>query len=119
LIEDHHSQQLWGGMFRSKAPPVDYLNKWLLQYGLDDSVKDRYVHLDPGGDLGSFTAIVDLFESAGHKVEVTTPDSSHMNGPVERPHQTMGDAMHAMLGVPIFAPGYGRTPSITSSTCTM
>jgi hypothetical protein len=98
LIEDHHSQQLWGGTFRSKAPPVDYLNKWLLQYGLDDSVKDRYVRLDPSGDLGGCTAIVDLFESAGYTVEVTAPDSSHMNGPVERPHQAIGDAMRAMLG---------------------
>lgn len=58
--------------------------------GLDDSVKDLYVYVDPGGDLGGCTAIVDLFESAGHKVEVTAPDSSHMNGPVvERPHQNV------------------------------
>jgi hypothetical protein len=98
LIKDHHSQQLWGGTFWSKAPPVDYLNKWLLQYGLDDSVKDQSVCLDPSGDLGGCTAIIDLFESAGYKVEVTTPDSSHMNGPVECPHQTIGDGMHAMLG---------------------
>jgi hypothetical protein len=106
LIEDHHSQQLWGGTFRSKAPPVDYLNKWLLQYGLDDSVKDRYVRLDPGGDLGGWAAIVDLFESAGYKVEVTAPDSSHMNGPVERLHQTIGDAMRAMLGGADLHPGF-------------
>jgi hypothetical protein len=27
-----------------------------------------------------------------------TPDSSHQNGPGEHPHQTIGDAIHAMLG---------------------
>ncbi len=53
LIKDRHSQQLWGRTFCSKALLVDYLNKWLLQYGLDDSVKDRYVRLDPGDDLQS------------------------------------------------------------------
>jgi hypothetical protein len=95
LIKYHHSQQLWGGTFCSKAPPVDYINKWLLQYGLDDSVKDRYVRLDPGGDLGGCTATVVLFESTGYTVEVTAPDSSHMNGPVECPHQTAYWQRHA------------------------
>ena len=97
LIECHKSQQVFGGTFRSKAPPIDYLNKWLLQRGLDDSVKDKYVRFDPGGDLGGCTEIVDLFENAGYKVEVTAPDSSHMNGPVERPHQTIADAIRTML----------------------
>ncbi len=98
MTKDHRSQQLWGGTFCPKAPPVNYLNKWLLQYDLDDSVKGRCVHLDPSGDLGGCTAIIDLFESAAYKAEVTTTDSSHMNGPVEHLHQTIGDAMHAMLG---------------------
>jgi hypothetical protein len=62
--------------------------------------------VDPG-DLGSCTAIVDLFESAGHKVEVTAPDSSHMNGPVvERPHQNVADAMRAMLRGANLRPGF-------------
>jgi hypothetical protein len=102
---DTHVHLLWsaahpthGGTFHSKALPINYLNKWLLQYGLDDSVKDRYVCLDPGGDLGGCTAIIDLFESAGYTVEVTTPDLSHMNGPVERWHQTIGNTMRVMLG---------------------
>jgi hypothetical protein len=40
------------------------------------------------------------------KVEVTAPDSSHMNGPVECPHQTIGDAMCAMLGGADLRPGF-------------
>jgi hypothetical protein len=33
----------------------------------------------------------------GYAVELTGPDSSHQNGPGERPHQTIGDALRAML----------------------
>lgn len=41
---------------------------------------------------------MELFEDAGYRVEITALDSSHQNGPVERPHQTIADALRAMLG---------------------
>ena len=97
LISCHYSGEVFGGTFRSKAPPLAYLKKWLLHHGRDVKVQDKYVRLDPGGDLGGCREIVELFESAGYKVEVTAPDSSHMNGPVERPHQTIADAIRSML----------------------
>ena len=37
-------------------------------------------------------------QTIGYKVEPTAPDSSHQNGPGERPHQTIvGDALRSML----------------------
>jgi histone deacetylase 1/2 len=88
---------LYGECFQSKAPPLDFLNRWLVQHGLPGNVADKYVRFDQGGELGRCTAFVDLFSNAGYKVETTAPDSSHQNGPGERPHQTIADAMRTML----------------------
>jgi hypothetical protein len=98
LIVDHHSGTLYGEAFQSKGPPLDFLNRWLSRHGLPHDVPDKYVRFDLGGDLGRCRAVVELFERAGYSVEPTAPDSSHSNGPGERPHQTLGDAMRAMLG---------------------
>ena len=98
LITDHHSGKLFGEAFRSKAPPLDFLNRWLAQYGLPQNVADKYVRLDLGGELGKCQAVVDLFARAGYALETTAADSSHQNGPGERPHQTIADGMRAMLG---------------------
>jgi len=53
--------------------------------------------MDQGGELGRCPDVVQLFESAGYSVELTAPDSSHQNGPGERPHRTIGDAVRTML----------------------
>ena len=98
LIVDHHSGTLYGECFANKAPPIDFLNRWLAQYGLPVDHPNKYVRMDLGGELGRCREVVDLFEHAGYKVEPTAADSSHQNGPGERPHQTIGDALRAMLG---------------------
>jgi hypothetical protein len=99
LIVDHYSGTLYGETFRTKAPPTDYINRWLAQHApARDDVADRYVRFDLGGELGHSPAVVKLFEDAGYSVEPTAPDSSHQNAPGERPHQTIGDALRAMLG---------------------
>ena len=97
LLVDHYSGTLYGETFRSKAPPIDFLNRWLAQHGLGTDVPGKYVRFDLGGELGRCTEIVDLFERAGYRVEPTAPASSHQNGPGERPHQTIGDGLRAML----------------------
>jgi len=53
--------------------------------------------MDQGGELGRCPDIVTLFESTGYSVELTAPDSSHQNGPGERPHRTISDAIRTML----------------------
>jgi hypothetical protein len=97
LITDHYSGYLYGECFQSKAPPLDFLNRWLAQHGLPQSIPHKYVRFDQGGELGRCTAVVDLFSSAGYQVETTAADSSHQNGPGERPHQTIADGMRSML----------------------
>ena len=82
----------------TRPPPVDFLNRWLVLHGLPSDVPDKYVRLDQGGDLGRCEEVVTLFQQAGYSVEPTASASSHQNGPGERPHQTIGDALCAMLG---------------------
>ena len=43
LITDHYSGMLHGAVFHSKIPPMEFLNTWLAQYGLPNSIADKYV----------------------------------------------------------------------------
>jgi hypothetical protein len=97
LIVDHFSGMLFGQCFRSKAPPIEFLTQWLATYGLSNTVPDRYVRFDLGGELGRCDEIIQIFRSTGYIVEPTAPDSSHQNGPGERPHRTIADAIRTML----------------------
>ena len=72
---------LFGEPFRSKAPPIDFLNCWLAKHGLPLDSSNKYVHMDQGGELGHCPDVVTLFESAGYSVELTAPDASHEKGP--------------------------------------
>jgi hypothetical protein len=69
------------------APPLDFLNRWLLNHGLPKDVPNKYVCMDPGGDLGACQAVVELFENTGYAFEPTAPNSSHQNGPVENAYR--------------------------------
>jgi hypothetical protein len=97
LIVHHYSGRVYGECFASKAPPLDFLNRWLLHHGLPKDVCNKYVRMDPGGEQGACQAIVEFFENAGYAFEPTAPNSSHQNGPVERSHQTIADAIRTML----------------------
>ena len=95
LITDHFSGRLYGRAFASKAPPVEWINNWLANNA--PSCSDKYVRMDGGGELGKSRDIHQTFTNFGYVIETTGPDSSHQNGPGERPHQTIGDALRAML----------------------
>jgi len=43
LITDHYSGILHSAVFPSKSPLIEFLNTWLAQYGLPNSVADKYV----------------------------------------------------------------------------
>jgi Reverse transcriptase (RNA-dependent DNA polymerase)/GAG-pre-integrase domain len=95
VIADHFSGMLYGKAFRTKAPPVTWLNQWLALHA--PPCPEKYVRLDQGGDLAKCTAITDLFRNAGYRIDITGAGNSAQNGPVERPHQTIGDGLRALL----------------------
>ena len=93
---------LWGDCFVSKKPPLEILSKWLVRFGLPRDSQGtnglgKYVRWDGGGDLGGSHAVNALFQKAGYAIEPVPPDSSASNGPGERPHRTIKNALRAML----------------------
>ena len=97
IITDHKSGTVFGDCFSSKAAPIAFLDNWLRKYGLPHNHPNKYVRLDGGGELGRNRKVIELFEKAGYDVERTAPDSSHQNGPGERPHRSIGNALCAIL----------------------
>ena len=95
LITDHHSGRLYGRAFSSKAPPIAWINDWLANNA--PACPNKYVRMDGGGELGRSADVHRTFNNFGYRVEMTGPDSSNQNGPGERPHRTIGDALRAML----------------------
>jgi GAG-pre-integrase domain len=81
LITDHYSGTLYGETFRSKAPPLDFLNRWLVQHGLDKSVPNKYVRFDEGGELGNCREVIKPFENAGYAIEPTAPTRRIITAP--------------------------------------
>ena len=89
---------MYASTFRDKAPPIEFLNQWLATYGLPQTVPDKYVRLDLGGELGRSPEVIKIFSDAGYHIETTAANSSHQNGPGERPHRTIGEGIRALLG---------------------
>ena len=97
LIANHHSGMLHGKYFTSKALPIKFLNAWLSKYSPPAKVQGKYARFDAGGDLGKCHNVLDAFTNSGYNIELTAPGHFHQNGPMERLHRTIGEAMHTML----------------------
>jgi hypothetical protein len=95
VLKDHFSGTLHGSVRISKGAPVNWLRQWLVCYS--PQVSDKHVYMDQGGELYNNPKIRDLFKEFGYDVYPTGADSSHQNGPVERSHQTIGDALRSLL----------------------
>jgi hypothetical protein len=95
LIVDHFSRYKTGATRVSKAAPLDWLRTFLRERS--PSCPDKYVHLDQGGELYANPKVRDLFTEFGYALCPTGADSSHQNGPVERGHLTVANAIRALL----------------------
>jgi hypothetical protein len=95
LITDHFSGTLHGQVFRSKAPPVDFVRKWLDNHDPGTQVQHKYVRMDQG-EL-CCNEILSLFDSHNYDVQITGASGSASNGPGERPHRTIAQSIRAQL----------------------
>jgi hypothetical protein len=96
MIADHATGTLYGTTRISKGSPLNWLRAWLHRHS--PTVDNKYVVLDQGGELYHNPAIRDLFKKEFlYDVYPTGADASHQNGPVERSHQTVGNALRTML----------------------
>jgi hypothetical protein len=99
LIADHYSRMLFGRCFVQKTPPSEYLDNWLhTMHPRIVNIPDKYVRMDLGSELGLSHKGDQVFKKYGYTIEQTAPNSSVMNAPVERPHQTVADGIRTLLG---------------------
>ena len=96
LVTDHKSGHIWGVTSDKKGPPLAWLNKLLARIK-PEGVKGHYIMMDLGGELGKNKAVLELLKKHDYDIRPTSPDSSHQNTLGEQPHETIGDAMRAML----------------------
>jgi hypothetical protein len=76
---------VYGATFTSKAPPYDWLHRWLAAHS--PACEDKtYVRWDSGGELGKCQKIRELVRHFGYAIEDTGPEASCQYGPGERPH---------------------------------
>jgi hypothetical protein len=94
---DHFSVRVYGRYFRSKAPPIDFLNQWLATHGLNKDVPDKYVRFDLGGELGRCQDVIDLFATQGYHNEPTSANASRQLGIGQQPHRTIADEIRCLL----------------------
>jgi hypothetical protein len=95
LIVDHHSGCYHGITRVSKASPINWLSQFLEEHTPD--CLNKYVYLDQGGELYRNPSIRRLFERYNYKVCPTGAEASNQNGPVERAHLNVANAIRAML----------------------
>lgn len=95
LVSDHFSRMKHGSTRVSKASPLQWLQDFLTKYSPNCS--DKYVFLDQGGELYGNPAVRQIFADSGYTIRPTGADASNQNGPVERGHLTVANAIRAML----------------------
>eukprot|EP00980_Cylindrotheca_fusiformis_P020907 scaffold7928_cov68-Cylindrotheca_fusiformis.AAC.1 len=96
LVTDHFSRMKHGDTRISKASPINWLRDFLTRHA--PKCKDKYVVLDQGGELYGNPDVRSLFEDEfGYEIRPTGADASNQNGPVERGHLTVANAMRAMI----------------------
>ena len=95
LIIDHHTGMQYGKTCQSKAPPIEWLRKWLQVHS--PFLKGKYVCIDQGGELYGNPDIFNVFTNHHYEIHPTETDSSHQIGPVERAHRVIGDHVCALL----------------------
>ncbi|KAG7374842.1 reverse transcriptase RNA-dependent DNA polymerase [Nitzschia inconspicua] len=95
LVTDHFIRAVFGDTRVSKASPIEWLRSFLRQHS--PQCPGKYVYLDQGGELYANPAVRALFEEFGYAVRPTGADASNQNGPVERAHLTVANALRAML----------------------
>jgi histone deacetylase 1/2 len=95
LIVDHFTRRYHGDTRVSKATPLNWIRDFLEDYSPD--CPDKYVYMDQGGELYRNPEVRKLFKQFKYEIRPTGADSSNQNGPVERAHLNVGNAIRAML----------------------
>ena len=95
LIIDEYTRYMWAFPTKSKSPPSDIIDQFLIQYKRSSGL--RRIRTDLGKELARSTLVRTTISKHGYTLEPTAPNSSFQNSKVERPHRTLGNMMRSML----------------------
>ena len=95
LVTDHFAGRKHGDTRINKASPLHWLKNFLQNHS--PNCPGKYVYLDQGGELYNNPEIVRLFKRFGYDVRPTGAEASNQNGPVERAHLSVANAIRSML----------------------
>jgi hypothetical protein len=99
LTTNHYSCMLFGHCFVQKMLPSKYLDNWLhVMHPQIVNIPDKYVQMDLGSELSLSHKVDQVFKKYRYAVERTALNSSVMNAPIERAHQTVADGIRTLLG---------------------
>ena len=79
----------------SKATPAQFINEFHTACAPTEAAQ-KFVMSDQGGELHGLPQMLKVFKRHNHTVLPTALDASDQN-PVEQHHQTISDAVRAML----------------------
>jgi hypothetical protein len=88
---------LFGVTSQGKHISLPWLHLLLTQIGHPASVTRRIIHMGLGGETGLNPDVQELLDRHGYITQPTSAGSSSQNGMAERPHQTIENAIRAML----------------------
>ena len=102
LITDHHNGMFYGAMVCSKAPPIQWINQWLVKHAMDCPMMSRT-------SMSLWTPVAAILVSAlrlltclrmldSYSVHLSASGPFQMNGQAEHPIQMNRDAIHTMFG---------------------
>ncbi|KAI2495082.1 hypothetical protein MHU86_19437 [Fragilaria crotonensis] len=93
LLTDHYSGRLFGRAFATKAPPIEWINSWLASNAPAPTNMSAWTEAANWANVARSTELSRTLDTRWNSQDQTP----HQNGPGERPHQTIGDALRTML----------------------
>ena len=95
LIIDEYTRYIWVFPTKTKEPPIEVVDQFLMTYKLKEGM--RRVRTDLGKELARSREFRALITKHGYVLETTAANSSFQNSKAERPHRTLANMMRSML----------------------
>jgi hypothetical protein len=97
IVYDFLTEVIFGITMLGKLTPLTWLHILLTRIARPASVTRRIVRMDLGGETGLNPDINALLIRHGYVTQPTGAGASNQNPTAERPHQTIANAIRAML----------------------
>jgi hypothetical protein len=105
IVVDRKSRYTWVFVMKSKAPPLNVMDTFPQKHG-NQTVQQKTLRTDEGGDLWGSEDIKTLALKHGYCMELTAPGTPFQNGLAERPNQTFGNMVRCLIHSVNLGPEY-------------